>query len=219
MTGKPHLRWPKGGSGDNDYSNSNIVELILFSHLGLTSNFHCQVVCCILSIDKMNHLSWDWEAYMGDVLTKWTQLKHFHATETYYDVFFFFRKLCPFFSELFFKSLELCAIFLSKNVLCCNLLSFQMFFGFSIQNYPLKPKTRVKSCFAASKSKKGTFFFSKLWLVIFRPLRERIWKKQLEHRSQWAVTQECLVDLRKCTISKGKKFPCIFQGMKKKTAH
>ena len=63
----------------------------------------------------------------------------------------------------------------------------------SIQNYPLKPETRVKSCFAPNKSKKGTFFFSKLWLVIFRPIRERIWKKQLEHRSQRPVTSQALL--------------------------
>ena len=54
-------------------------------------------------------------------------------------VFFFSENYALFFGDLFVKSFELCAIFLSK-IYCCNLLSLQMFFSFSF-NSKLSIKT------------------------------------------------------------------------------
>ena len=80
---------------------------------------------------------------MGDVLPKSTQLKDFRLKLNYavFVLFFFFSEnYALFFGELFVKSLELCAIFSSKIFLCCNLLTLQMFFGFSF-NSKLSIKT------------------------------------------------------------------------------
>ena len=82
------------------------------------------------------------------------------------------------------------------------------------------------------KSKHGTLFFSKLWLVIFLPIMAHVWQKP-EHGSQGPAAEstrnallicdilECFLQqsggylLWKCTIFMVRKFPWISQGMEK----
>ena len=127
-----------------------------------------------------------------------------------------------------------CTIFLSQNFFCFNLVSLQIFFGFTLNtNYPFsKCKHGNKVVLPWNKSKQGPFFFPSCdWLYFFHSWHE-LYKKTRTQFPMASSTErlECLVDLRylwilfatkqwlfaaKMYYIYKKKFPCISQGMKK----
>ena len=116
---------------------------------------------------------------------------------------------------------------LIKNPKSCKLHSIvqyvlQIIFGFTF-NAKLsifKTNTGRKVILLPNKSKQGTFFFSKLWLVIFLPIMARYIKTRAQIPT--ASNIECLLicnifatKRRLFVLCFQKKFPCISQDIKK----
>ena len=103
---------------------------------------------------------------------------------------------------------QYCTIFLSQNFLCFNLVSLQVFFGFTFNTkssiFKAKTPERKLFCRQINRSRALFSFPSYDWLYFFQSWRVLYKKTSIERRDA-------------CTIFTGKKFLCISQGMKKKT--